>query len=411
MSKLEELITELCPNGVPYYELGAIGSIIRGSGLQKKDLTEQGVGCIHYGQIYTYYNLFAYSTKSFVNSELAKSLKTVSQGNLVIAITSENVEDVCKCVAWLGQEDIVTGGHAAIYKHSQNPMFLAYYFQTETFQQQKRKIANGTKVIEVSPKNLSKVLIPVPPLPIQEEIVRILDTFTDLTEELSEELSEELAVRKRQYEYYRSYLFTTEKWNVPFKWHSIDSICKKITSGGTPSANTPSYYGGNIPWLRTQEINWGVITNTIVKITEQGLLNSSAKWIPPNCVIIAMYGATAGKVAINKIPLTTNQACCNLEIDEEIASYRYVFHWLAKEYINIKSLGQGSQSNINAKIVKDYEIPIPNIKVQNSIVNILDHFNTLSNDLTSCLPVEIEARKKQYEYYRDKLLTFKELKQ
>ena len=122
-----------------------------------------------------------------------------------------------------------------------------------------------------------------------------------------------------------------------------------------------------------------------------------------------MYGATAAKVAINKIPLTTNQACCNLEIDENKALYRYVFHWLCKEYMNLKLLGQGSQSNINSQTVKQYKIPLPPLEEQQHIVDILDRFDTLCNDLTSGLPAEIEARQKQYEYYRDKLLTFQPL--
>lgn len=139
------------------------------------------------------------------------------------------------------------------------PKYVYYCLQKEKLE----KLNTAGGVPSLTQAVLNNVSIPVPSLPIQEEIVRILDTFTKLTEELTEELSEELAARKSQYEYYRSYLFTTEKWNVPFKWHSIDSICKKITSGGTPSANNPSYYDGNIPWLRTQEINWGDITNTI----------------------------------------------------------------------------------------------------------------------------------------------------
>lgn len=186
----------------------------------------------------------------------------------------------------------------------------------------------------------------------------------------------------------------------------ISDICIKITSGGTPKSKNSSYYGGCIPWLRTQEVDWCDIYDTSVKITEDGLSNSSAKWIPENCVIVAMYGATAAKVAINKIPLTTNQACCNLEIDKSKALYRYVFHWLNKEYKSLKAMGQGSQSNINAQIIKKYEIPLPPLPVQSEIVRILDKFTEAKTELTSLLSAELTARRKQYEYYRDKLLTF-----
>lgn len=189
----------------------------------------------------------------------------------------------------------------------------------------------------------------------------------------------------------------------------MSEVCKSITSGGTPNKSHKEYYtDGSIPWLRTQEIDFKPVYNTIITITQEGLENSSARWIEPNCVVVAMYGATAAKVAINKIPLTTNQACCNLEIDESVALYRYVFHWLCKEYDALRSLGQGSQHNLNAKQIKRYPIPLPPLAEQQRIVDILDKFDALVNDLTSGLPAEIEARRKQYEYYRDKLLTFKE---
>jgi type I restriction enzyme S subunit len=120
-----------------------------------------------------------------------------------------------------------------------------------------------------------------------------------------------------------------------------------------------------------------------------------------------MYGATAAKVGINKIPLTTNQACCNLDINPELANYRFVFHWLSKEYLTLKSLGEGSQSNINAKKVRKYPVPIPSLSEQEKIVSILDKFDSLVNDISIGLPAEIEARRKQYEYYRGILLDFK----
>lgn len=143
-------------------------------------------------------------------------------------------------------------------------------------------------------------------------------------------------------------------------------------------------------------------------ITEAGLKNSSAKWIPANCVIVAMYGATAAKAAINGIPLTTNQACCNLEVDPEQANFRYVFHWISHEYERLKALGEGSQSNLNAQKVKGYPIALPPLEEQARIVSILDKFDALVNDLSTGLPAELKARRQQYGHYRDRLLTFKE---
>lgn len=186
------------------------------------------------------------------------------------------------------------------------------------------------------------------------------------------------------------------------EWKTIQDICKNITSGGTPLTSKSEYYGGDIPWLRTQEVDWVDIYDTDIKITNEGVKNSSTKLIPINCVIVAMYGATAAKVAINKIPLTTNQACCNLQIDEDQANYRYVFYWLYNEYRNLRSLGEGSQSNINGQKIKNYSIPIPPLPIQQEIVNILDKFTQLEAELEA----ELEARRTQYEYYRNELLNF-----
>jgi len=198
---------------VEWKKMGEIGTLIRGSGLQKKDFTENGVGCIHYGQIYTYYGTFADRTISFVSEETAKNLKKVSKGDLVITSTSENIEDVCKSVAWVGDNEIVTGGHAIILKHHENAKFLSYYFQTRNFFIQKIKYAKGTKVIDISVGDLAKIPIPIPPLSEQERIVAILDKFDALVNDLSVGLPAEIEARRKQYEYYRNKLLNFSRGN------------------------------------------------------------------------------------------------------------------------------------------------------------------------------------------------------
>lgn len=200
-----------CSDNVKWMKMSEVGTFTRGSGLQKKDFTESGVGCIHYGQIYTYYGLATTTTKSFVVVELAKKLKTVHKNDIVFAVTSENVEDLCKCVAWLGEEDIVTGGHAVIFSHNQNAEYLAYYFQTEHFAKQKRKYAKGVKVMDIKASDMEHFLIPVPPLAEQERIAGILDRFEALTTSISEGLPAEIAARRQQYEHYRDKLLTFKK--------------------------------------------------------------------------------------------------------------------------------------------------------------------------------------------------------
>ncbi|WGZ34312.1 restriction endonuclease subunit S [Xylella fastidiosa] len=163
MSRIDELIKQLCPNGVDYKAIGDLGELVRGNGMPKSDFVDSGIGCIHYGQIYTYYGIWTTRTKSFVSLSKAEKLAKVDPGDLVITNTSENVEDVCKAVAWIGEVQIVTGGHATVLKHDQDPKYLSYYLQTPQFSVEKKKHATGTKVIDVSAKSLAKIKIPVPP--------------------------------------------------------------------------------------------------------------------------------------------------------------------------------------------------------------------------------------------------------
>lgn len=188
-----------------------IGEFVRGSSLQKKDFTETGVGCIHYGQVYTHYGTFADETKSFVSEEFARKARKAQTGDLVIATTSENDEDVCKAVAWLGNEEIAVSSDACIYKHNLNPKYVSYFFQTDQFQSQKRQYITGAKVRRVNASNLAKILIPVPSPDEQTRIVTILDKFDALTNSIQEGLPHEIELRNKQYEYYRDLLLSFPK--------------------------------------------------------------------------------------------------------------------------------------------------------------------------------------------------------
>ena len=286
------------------------------------------------------------------------------------------------------------------------------------------KTYRGAGIQHPSMSQVLNIVIPVPPLEVQEEIVMILDSFSDYAAELQAELQ----ARKEQYEYYRNLLLTFNPagcageaddeqegsvttrggHSYPIQWKTMGEICSRICSGGTPSTSNKSYYEGEIPWLRTQEVDWKDVYDTEIKISKAAIDNSSAKLMPANCVIIAMYGATAAKACINRIPLATNQACCNLQINPQIANYKYVYYWICNSYKVLKGMGEGSQHNINTNKIKTFPIPVPPLELQEKIVAVLDRFETLVNDLSEGLPAEIAAVKEQYEYYRNRLLTFKE---
>lgn len=195
--------------GKPTEDIKAIGDycmMIKGNGVQKTDFVENGIGCIHYGQIYTHYGSFTYSTNKFVTKEVFVKAKKASKGDLILTDTSENVEDICKTVAYLGEDDIAVSNHALIIKHEQNPKFLSYSTLTKSFFNQKRKYAYGVKVTGIKPEHLARFLIYLPSIEEQSRIVSILDTF----EASISNLEAQLAQRQKQYEYYRNKLLTFE---------------------------------------------------------------------------------------------------------------------------------------------------------------------------------------------------------
>ena len=185
---------------------GEFAEMIKGNGVQKVDFVEDGIGCIHYGQIYTHYGSFTYTTNKFVSKEVFEKARKASKGDIIMTDTSENVEDICKSVAYLGEDDIAVSNHALIIKHHQNPKFLSYSTLTKSFFNQKRKVVVGVKVSGIKPEHLAQIKIYLPSLDEQQRIVSILDTF----EASVANLETQLALREKQYEYYRNKLLTFE---------------------------------------------------------------------------------------------------------------------------------------------------------------------------------------------------------
>ena len=184
------------------------------------------------------------------------------------------------------------------------------------------------------------------------------------------------------------------------EWKTIGDISINVFAGGTPSTKHEEYYDGDIPWIRSGEIDFNTITKAERNITQEGYDNSSAKLIRNGSVVMAMTGATVAKSAIVEFETSANQSVCAIETDESIANYKYVYFYLAKDYFKIKSSAQGALTSLNLAMIKQIEIPIPSLQEQERIVGILDTFTASIDNIKA----QIEQRRKQYEHYRDQLL-------
>lgn len=405
MSHIEELIAKLAPQGVEYNLLGDVATLVRGNGMPKSDLIDSGVGAIHYGQIYTRYKTSAATTYSFVSPEKARSLTKAEPGDVIITNTSENLEDVGKAVAWLGSQPIVTGGHATVIKHDLEPRYLSYWLQSSSFSAQKKALATGAKIIDVSAKQLAKIRIPIPPRPVQLEISRILDIFV----KLEAELEAELEARRRQYNYYREQLFG----RIDGESATLLSL-GRWQGGVTPSkANMDYWHDGDIPWLASMDVSDESTDGIRGRVTRMALNETSLKLIPAPSVVVVVRSNILRRtlpVGLINVDVTINQDIRAL-IPRVGVEAEYVYHALRAFNRDIRSgcvRTDGSMAAVSSGDFFAWKIPLPALDEQRRIASQLRAIDSLVNDLSVGLPAELRARKKQYEYYRDKLLTFDE---
>lgn len=380
MSRLEELIQELCPDGVEYIALKNIAEIGTGNSNTNEQLNEG---------LYPFY----------VRSPVVRYKNTYEFDEEAI-ITSGDGVGVGKIYHYINGKYALhqRAYRIHVFDLSLQTKFLFYYMKTKFYAYIQEKSVSSS-VTSIRKKMLEEFLVPIPPLTVQEEIVRILDNFTELTAELT--------ARKQQYEYYRDSLLTFKVVDIPVV--ELRYVVKKSCSGATPTKGNSYYYdNGTIPWIRTQDVRFNEIKEVDSFITEKAVTETAVKWIPENCVIVAISGATAGRCAINKIKATTNQHCLNLEIDKTKALYKYIYYCISNKYDELINRKQGARGDLNSSLVLSLKIPIPSLDVQQKIVDVLDNFESICSDLNIGLPAEIDARQKQYEYYRDSLLIFAE---
>ena len=413
MSKLDKLLRELCPEGVEYKTLGEIGKFYGGlTGKSKKDFEDGNEVFITYKNVYSNPALDIYPNDKVKIADGEKQ-RTLEYGDIVFTGSSET-PDEC------GFSSVVTREpDRKLYLNSfcfffrlDNPKvllpdFSKHLFRSSELRFQIGKTASGVTRYNVSKDKMAKVEIPLPPLGIQCEIVRILDNFTNLTAELTAEL----VARKTQYSFYREKLL--DKTEMKALMVEIADL-GKWSGGKTPSMAEKKYWeSGTIPWVSSKDVKQPILSDTIDHITNAAIDEASMTVYPAGSVaIVTRSGILRHTFPVTYIPFetTVNQDIKILVTKEGISS-RYVSHALQAYGESIRRTTKkqgGTVDSLDFQKVLAYKIPVPPLDVQNRIVKVLDNFEKICSDLNIGLPAEIEARQKQYEYYRDKLLTFAE---
>ena len=390
MSKLEELIQQYCPDGVEWKTLAECCNILDG---KRKPITK---GARQSGS-YPYYG--ANGIQDWVADYIFDGTYVlIGEDGSVITPNGTPIVNWAHGKIWVNNH-----AHIIAEKTGVLLRFLFYYIQIIDI----HNLVHGN-IPKLTQGDLKELEIPVPPLPVQEEIVRILDTFTELQAELQAELQKRL----QQYNYYRDNLLTNFTNEREPKEYTLEEATIDIYSGATPSKEKKDYWeNGTIPWMSSGEVNLGQVYEVEGRITQLGYDKCSTKMVPEGSVVIALagQGKTRGTVAILRTSVCTNQSLAALIPNTKIVSGEYLYHYLKTQYSKLRevSAGDGTRGGLNLKMLRAYKVVIPPLEEQNRIVSILDRFDSLTNDLTAGLPAEIEKRRQQYEYYRDKLLTFK----
>ncbi len=389
MNRVEELIQQLCPNGVEWKKLGEVCEILD-SQRRPVEKTKRSIGK------YPYYG--ANGIQDYVDDFLFNgTFLLVGEDGSVINKDNSPILNWATGKIWVNN-------HAHILSERKEIMSLRFlYFVLSV--KDISKLVRGVPP-KLNQVNLRNIEIPIPPLPIQQEIVRILDTFTELQKELTANLQTELDARKKQYAYYRDCLLNFEGVDG-VEWKKLGEVCEKTYNIKWDTCDNIYQYID----LSSVNINNHNIEET-QEINKENAPSRAQQIVLYNDVLLGTTRPMLKRICI--IPLEYNEQICStgfcvLRVNKNILLPRFLYFFISTnsffDYVEKNQEGAGYPSISNIKIFK-FQIPVPPLPEQRRIVAILDHFETLVNDLSVGLPAELEARRKQYEYYRDKLLTF-----
>lgn len=409
MSKLDELIQQLCPVEVEWKPLGEVCEFRSGWGFPE---SEQGNkdGKYPFYKVADMNNsaLFMDKANNYISEEISRKIKCkpAPKGTIIFPKIGATMATNKKRI--LTQDSCYDNNIMGLVSNSINTKFLFYYFSQFCL----LDFAKGIGAVpSLDTNKLKKLEIPLPPLPVQEEIVRLLDRLTETTQKCQAELEAELDARKKQYEEYRNKLLSFDASRTYVEWKKIEEFAK-CCAGATPKTEKKEFWeNGTIPWMSSGEVNLEEVHSTEKFITQAGYDSSSTKMLPKNTVVVALagQGKTRGTVAITRIELCTNQSLCGIVLNNNKVYSDYLYYYLKGQYETLRKIssGDGTRGGLNLKMINNFQIPLPPLSEQQRIVNILDRMDKTHKELCQSIETEIKMRKQQYEYYRNQLLGFK----
>ncbi len=423
MSRIDDLLSEHCPNGVEIKPLGEIGELIRGRRFTKADYVAEGLRAIHYGEIYTDYGTTATSTTSKVREELKSSLRFARHGDLIIAATGENLRDVCKAVAWLGSDEVAIHDDCYIFRHGLDPVYVAYYFQSRMFQDQKAAFASESKVVRISGANLARIQMPVPPLPVQLGIVSILTRMEALEADLEAELAKELEARRSQYAHYRDALLSFDSLSLSLstshvRWLTVGDL--GVVFGGLTGKSKQDFVDGNARYVSYLNVFRNPAVDTAAPDFVSVRDGEQQRRLHAGDILLTGSSESADEVAMSSVvveepdgPLYLNSFCMALRPHAEVGLNpdfsKHLFRSTPMRRELIRTASGVTRFNVSKERLRKVRVPIPDAKSQTRIAVVLDRFDALTSDLSRGLLAELDARRQQYAHYRDRLFDFSRL--
>lgn len=396
--KYKHMELGLLPEDWEVAKLGDIGYFLKGNGISKSQANSGDLCAVRYGELYTLHHNYIKTYNSHISKEVALFATKIQKGDILFACSGETKEEIGKCAAFVDEVEAYAGGDILILRTDQekcSDIFLGFLLNMPIAANQKAAKGQGDAVVHISKASLENLSIPLPPIEEQRRIASALTSIDNLIDSLDRLIVKKREIKQGAMQQLLSGKKRLKGFTEPWVEKKLGDMAE-TASGGTPSRSNIDYYKGHICWFTTSELTDNYLYDSNEHITNEALSCSSAKLFPTGTLLIAMYGATIGRLGILCTEAATNQACCAINCQK--IDTIFLFYLLLLNRPNIIELGCGAgQPNISQDIVKNLEFIVPSsLTEQQAIASVL---TSMDNELSA-----LEAKRKKYEQIKQGIM-------